>query len=204
MSFGFSGVHRTGKTTTAKEVAARMQLPFIETTVSDVWRGLGVDPSKPMSFQVRMQAQYQILETLAKSYSQHRVFVSDRTPIDLMAYTLADVSAVNEVDHSVLVDYLQACAEAATTYFSAIMVIQPGIPYVNTELKGNDDRSYMELLNTIMRGCMTHPKLTGLRANILSEDVTDLEYRIRLGVSFFDSHRNVQLKHLQEVRKALH
>lgn len=204
MSFGFSGVHRSGKTTTAKEVAARMRLPFVATNASQVWKELGVDPSAPMSFSDRMKGQYRILEEFSSAYSLHRVFVSDRTPVDLMAYTLADIRSSNEVDHSVLIDYLNACAEVTMAYFSAILVLQPGIPYEQAMWKGMASPAYIELLNTVLRGCLSHPGISGVRSSIVHGDIVDLEERIRLGVSYFDSHRNVHLRLSQGVQKALH
>lgn len=100
MKIAFSGPHRCGKTTMAKELANRLGLPFIPMEVSNfpVWENAGISPSdaKSITFAERVAIQFQILDYMENSLKAMGEenpggFVTDRSMFDVFAYLLAGV-----------------------------------------------------------------------------------------------------------------
>lgn len=203
MAFGFAGVHRTGKTTLAKAVADRMCLPFVETNLKDIWKEMGLDASKSYDFATRMKIQYAMLDKVDKAYKQHAVFVTDRTPLCMIGYTLLGFEPGTEVDRSVIHDYIEACFEVSNRSLSQIMVIRPGIEYVQVDNAGNSDELYRLQLEAIING-MTVSSFNKTHTSILGSQVTDLNQRIKIAVTAFDAHRNGHIRGMQGELLSLH
>lgn len=161
---GLCGSHRCGKTTLAKAYAKKCNIPFVETKVSDIFKELGIDPSKLNRIEERIGIQIEILERTCKLYGDANVlggFISDRTPLDMLAYTLADIG--NELlskEVEVLVArYTQDCIDATNNYFATLLLVQPGIPIVEAEGKAASSPAFMEHLNTILLGLMVDERV---------------------------------------------
>lgn len=177
MSFALGGTHRTGKSTLAQIVADRLDLPFLRTDVAGVWARLGLDSTARYSFEDRMKIQYEILEHIREVYSRDRVFVTDRTPLCLMMYTLGDIAQSSGWDMSVLEDYQNACYEMTNRHLSHIFVLQPGIQVEAAQNKGNTDPAYTEKLNVLFKGvAVDHRNSVALYQ--MNREVTDLEERV--------------------------
>lgn len=150
---GLCGSHRTGKTTLADAVSRKMGIPFVRTSTSRVFEENGLDPSAPMDFKTRLRIQHRVLAAADQVWAaQNGPFVTDRTPIDMMAYTLGDIQGKTAVDFSELETYLSRCFEVTNTHFSALTVIQPAIPLVYEQGKAALNRAYMEHLNLLIMG----------------------------------------------------
>ena len=56
-----------------------------------------------------------------------RFFVTDRTPMDMFAYTIAEVSMHNtdEAFGEEIVRYCNACTQATLNYFGLVFIVQP-------------------------------------------------------------------------------
>lgn len=95
--FALSGTHRSGKTTLAKAVAAKLDIPFVEMNVAQVFTDLGISPKSHMDFKDRLFVQGKILRHmeiklgLAASSVHNGVYITDRSPYDVLGYTMADV-----------------------------------------------------------------------------------------------------------------
>lgn len=177
---GLAGAHRTGKTSMAREAARVMELPFAETSVSAVFHSMGLDPAEPMDFQTRLLVQNVILKVLCENWAGYKgAFLSDRTPIDLLAYTMADVQGVtlDTTTEVLMASYARACIEAANKHFGLIMLIQPGIPIVPAPGKAALSRGYMEHLNTLMAGLLVRKDLV-VNSVFLRRDVLDMTDRV--------------------------
>jgi hypothetical protein len=153
MSIGLCGSHRTGKTTLAEIVSQRTGMPFVRTGTSEVFRQCGLDPSQPLDFDKRIWIQHRILDAAENIWSvaQGR-FVTDRTPLDMAAYTLADIHGTTKANFRDLEVYLDRCFEATNRFFGTIVLIQPGIPLVHEEGKAALNEGYLEHLNYLMIG----------------------------------------------------
>ena len=154
---GLCGGHRVGKSTLARAFAEKSGLTFIETSASSVFKEMGLDPAQTYDFTTRLSVQEQILETFEGIYSHHAtggLCVTDRTPIDLMAYTLAEAvgDSVSAQDQDRFAKYVERCIEVTNRRFCALVVVQPGIPLVHENGKAALNVAYIEHLNSIILG----------------------------------------------------
>lgn len=180
MMLGLSGAHRTGKTTLARRFAEVSGYTMVETKVSDVFRQHDLDPRANYPLEKRLWIQLRILEKLEKIYSTNKTYsVFDRTPIDLAAYMLADVSRqeINPATDREVSIYVESCLIVTNAYFSGVVVVQPGIPIVEDLSKAPASLSYMEHLNVINLGLMSSPYLSRTQAFSLSRYCIELDDR---------------------------
>ena len=170
---GLSGSHRVGKTTLAKRYSEEFGLPFVETNASGVYLELGLSPQIDYDFATTLVIQLAILESLLEAYAgQHgRNFITDRTPIDLLAYTMADIrrSNVTSKETDAFMEYRQKCFEAANRYFAVIVIVQPGIPLVDDPTKAPPNIAYMNHINTLLMGLVTDSSMKAGRFFINKE-----------------------------------
>ena len=177
LNYGLCGGHRTGKTTLAQHLATALNLPFVRTTTGHVFSQYGLDPAVPMDFATRLFIQDKILQAAAALWQDSpQPFISDRTPIDMMAYTIADVRGDTFVNHGQLMDYYQACIDYTNQFFSHLAIVQPGIPLIHEPHKAALNPSYIEHLNIVVQGLCAD---SGIKAEIfcLPREVTDLDQR---------------------------
>lgn len=175
---GLCGSHRTGKTTLAEEIAGRCRIEFLRTTTSQVFARYGLDPSLQMDFSTRIWIQHKVVEAAEVVWQQATgFFVSDRTPIDMMAYTLADIQGTTRVDFSELENYLDYCFSVTNRFFSQLVIIQPAIPLIHEEGKAALNRAYMEHLNVLIKGLCNDERL-GCPVSLISRNIVRLNDRI--------------------------
>lgn len=153
--FGLTGAHRTGKTTIAKLYAEKYGLPFV--VLPRVIEQMGLTPADIDTFELRMKVQWAILTEAENLYKQHAgLFVTDRTPLDMAAYALADVrqdmtqEQIDEVNN-----YVTQCYRVANAHFSQYLLFQPGIPYVMEPGKPEPNSAYQCLIDTIITGLVS-------------------------------------------------
>lgn len=152
LGIGLCGSHRTGKTTTAKKLAIDNGMPFVETTTSAVFAKHDLKPSSPMEFSTRLWIQDKVLAAAEDIWSQHRHFITDRTPLDMLAYTMGDIQGRTQVEFASLEQYIQRCFAATNRYFGRLCVVQPGIPLIAAPGKAALNEAYIEHLNTLVLG----------------------------------------------------
>lgn len=161
MSFGLAGAQRTGKTTLAEEISYASGIPFVRTSTSDVFKKEGVDPALPMDFDTRIRLQSLVLDSAIDHWEGCYVpFITDRTPIDMLAYMMADIRAdagLSEDQTAAVKSYTERCFEAINKHFSVVILVQPGIPMVAdpTKLGAGLDQSYAEHMNLLMLGALS-------------------------------------------------
>lgn len=153
---GLCGAHRTGKTSLARTYAAKHGIPFVETSVSAIWRELGYDPGQTYDFNTRLMVQEEILKRVDAKFAEYagREFVTDRTPLDMAGYTLADAigDRVPSTAQKRLKAYLDACFDSTNKRFGVVCLIQPGIPLVDEPGKAVMNEAYIEHLNSLIFG----------------------------------------------------
>ncbi|NMF58507.1 AAA family ATPase [Pseudanabaena yagii] len=177
-NLGLCGAHRTGKTTLAIALADRLNIPFIRTTTSQVFAHLGLDPAEPMDFKTRLFVQNHVLDAAEQIWQNSATpFISDRTPIDMIAYTLGDIQGKTEVDFDLLNQYIDRCFASTNQFFQNLAIIQPGIPLVYEEGKAALNAAYIEHINVLVIGLCGDRRLT---ADVFCNDreAIDLEIRI--------------------------
>lgn len=182
---GLNGAHRTGKSTLAREYAKRNDILYVETSATEVFKQLGLDPRKSYEVDQRLMIQEAVLTALTRQYKEarkkSRLFIADRTPIDMASYMLADVTgkAVQSEALAKLVnEYVKRCLDATMEHFAVVVLVQPGIPIVDAPGKAAPCSAYMEHLNTIQRGLLADERFECQRF-VLPRSITDLEKRLR-------------------------
>jgi len=194
---GLAGAHRTGKTTLAKVCSERLHLPFIETDVASVFKRMSFDPKKRYDFATRISIQWEILKQLIEKYDQanRATFITDRTPFDLVAYTIADINrdGLSEDDQETFMRYMAACFDVADRYFGVVVIVQPGIDIVENKNKANGDKAHMEHINMLLSGFAvnadTHVPFTFIPRHILDIDrrVKCVEESVLIASKAFES-----------------
>lgn len=202
---GLAGAHRTGKTSLARASARALKLPFVEVGPGAVFSGMGIDPAEPMDIQTRLLVQSVVLKEAMEKWAGYKDgFLSDRTPIDMLAYTLADIqgTTLDAVGEALLANYTTACIRATNHYFGLVMLIQPGIPIRHEKGKAAPSRGYMEHLNTIMAGLLARRDLQSDVA-FLRRETLDMNTRIECVVHSYKRIIKEGLQQRSEVA-ALH
>jgi predicted ATPase len=177
-NLGLCGAHRTGKTTLAIALADRLNMPFVRTTTSQVFAQLGLDPAEPMDFQTRLFVQNHVLDAAQQVWQNSATpFISDRTPIDMIAYTLGDIQGKTEVDFDLLNQYIDRCFASTNQFFQNLVIIQPGIPLIYEEGKAALNAAYIEHINILVIGLCSDRRLT---ANVFcnAREAINLEIRV--------------------------
>lgn len=178
MNVGFCGAHRTGKTTLAMEIARLTGKQFVRTRVSEVFAEHGLHAAQDMDFATRLGIQYRILEACESDWKNAAGdFVTDRTPVDFLAYTLGDVLGKTEVNQAEFDHYVERCFDLTNSFFGALVVVQPGIPLEAAEGKAALSKAYIEHINSLVIG-LCHDQRVKSRVITLNRELTDLKERI--------------------------
>lgn len=184
LRIGLCGSHRTGKTTLAKEISSGTGMPFVKTGTTEVFEQSGLDPAEPMDFKTRIWIQHQIINAAKEVWkAEQGNFVTDRTPIDMIAYTLGDIRGATEVDFNELKNYMDHCFEVTNRYFTRLAVVQPGIPLVYEKGKAELNRAYIEHLNTVIIGLCSDERLE-CSSMVIKRNVTDIGDRVTSVLQF--------------------
>ncbi|MCL2874714.1 MAG: AAA family ATPase [Betaproteobacteria bacterium] len=186
MIVGLAGPHRCGKTTLACAFAKKHKLEFVQTSASQVFEDMGLDPAGHYDFATRLTVQEEILRRFDAQYvaARGKPAITDRTPLDMLAYTLADAvqDAVPTGLQGRFERYAQSCFNVTNKRFSVVVAIQPGIPIVAEAGKAAPNTAYVEHLNAIILGLVCDDRISTAHFKI-SRHVTDLEDRMAaLGV----------------------
>lgn len=179
---GLTGSHRTGKTTLAEAFAKQTGIPFVRTSGSKVFADLGLDPQANYPFETRMGIQEHMLRAFSRQYASASsgLFIADRTPIDLMAYTLADVMREphSEEMEKRISAYMDGCFDVLNRHFSMIVVVQPGIPMEADPTKAPIGNAYVEHVANLVMGLTVSERIAAQHFYI-PRDMLDLTARVK-------------------------
>ena len=181
MLVALAGSHRSGKTTLARAVSEKLGLKFVETSASAVFKDLGYKPSDMLPFSARLKVQMEILKRLREQYMANinEFAIFDRSPIDMMGYTLAHANGATDPElEGVLDRYIEDCYKLTNDVFSALIVIQPGIPLKYEEGKAPLSKGYIEHLNNLIIGLTTDERCNVMHFYMPRHRV-DLEERVK-------------------------
>lgn len=156
---GLCGAHRTGKTTLGREYSIVEGISFVQTSATETYKRLGKNPRSMVSFKDRLEIQSEILKDANDLWETEfgERFISDRTPIDMIAYTLADINNSTNLSAEELRladEYIQSCFESINRHFNCLVLLQPGIPIIEEEGKASCNPLFMNHLNSIMMGLL--------------------------------------------------
>lgn len=151
------------------------------TSASSVFGELGYDPQQNYPIEIRLNIQEAILKSFSKQYVSigERAFIADRTPIDLMAYTLADIgreALPNDVEER-LKKYVSDCFGLCNLHFSTLILLQAGIALVADPSKAPISFGYSEHIAQLVMGLTLDERVTACHSYI-PKRITDLEERV--------------------------
>lgn len=186
-NIGLCGAHRVGKTTLAQAFSAATSVPFTRTNTTGVFGSNELDPAMPMSFETRLAVQYRILAAAEEIWAQESaMFITDRTPIDMAAYTLADVQGSTEVDDKQFHNYIELCFNMTNRFFGTLILVQPGIPLVYERGKAALNRAYIEHINSLILG-LCHDERLRCQVMCLRREMTAITERVDTVVNYFSA-----------------
>ena len=185
-AIGLTGAHRTGKTTLAREFAKNTGVPFVETNASEIFAKMGMDPSSEYPIAQRLDVQERILAEFADKWksaiANGNGFITDRTPLDMIAYTLANIGSGEELSPSLenrLENYIQSCFDIVNYTFDFVVVVLPGIKAVHEEGKARASYACIEHIATLIMGLVVSEKII-IPNFYIPRGETDLDGRIEI------------------------
>lgn len=91
MIYGLIGASGSGKTTLAKAVAETLDVAYVPSSITESARRHGFDAVGALSLPDRVKLQFHLLEDHLELIDKApRPMITDRTPIDMVAYLLAE------------------------------------------------------------------------------------------------------------------
>lgn len=202
MVYGFCGAHRSGKTTLARRVAEDLGIEFLEVRTGPVMKAHGINIVADMPMNERIAAQEILLAHHVKTIEEAgRPLITDRTPLDMAAYTLGEVFMNRlkmETDEERRLDarvdaYVATCMALFRRHYQAAVMVKPLEIYVDEDGKPPASRAYQWHFNYLLRGLLDSSKITHA---ILNGD--DFERRVESAGNFVIS----QIEELERERNA--
>lgn len=176
MSFAFAGAHRTGKSTTAKIVAQRLGLPYLDSNVTKEMLAAGFDQVGNLDLERRMECQEKRLELHMEKYAAApRPCITDRSPLDIAAYTLAEFSMHSSVELGQrAAELANRCVNLTRIHYDTLIVPRPLPVYLIEDGKPPPNVGFQHHVQYLIEGMAT--SLSGeITTAILT--VTSLEDR---------------------------
>jgi adenylate kinase family enzyme len=178
---GLCGPSGSGKTTLAQSFSDKNGIPFVKTNATSVFQRFSVSPSSDLFFEDRLVVQNAILDAFEEQYrSQPYGFVTDRTPIDVAAYTLADISRETIYDPKLEVEamsLIERCFDIANRYFVSIINITGNFVSPDDTKDRPRSEAYNYHVQTICLGLLADKRCL-FSPTIMSPDCTDLGLRV--------------------------
>jgi hypothetical protein len=179
LNIALAGAHRTGKSTLAAAYAKSEGYAYIPSRAGEAFSLLGLRVGEPCSIDQRISVQEKILDLHVADIRKHRVgnWISDRSTLDMAAYTLLHAAGSQDCDHQRVVDYMTRCFEVANRHYAMVVLVQPGIPYEAVEGKPPPNPAHQEMLNLVLFGLFQDPRIDTVTATMRRE-VLDLNHRV--------------------------
>lgn len=187
---GLYGAHRSGKTTLARHISEELGVPFVETTSAKVFERYGLTPNSHIDIRHRLAIQCDILREAVDLWAaQPDGFVTDRTPIDMAAYMLAEVTG--EVSGTLDMDFVKAYEkyvshlhQASKLFECVVHCTPPLIKIEDAEFKAKSCPIYgvhlAALMETTARSWF--PEHLNFR---IPQNMTDLDTRKKMSVEIY-------------------
>lgn len=162
MLYGFVGAHRSGKTTLARKLSEDLGVPFHEVSITRMSLALGYNPVMPMTLEDRMRLQLGLLRDYCATVDAlPRPVLVDRSPIDIMAYAIAEFDMVShlKMDAGSLeasAIFVDMCIDATVTRFDFLYYLEPLQAYVADETKATPaaNPAYQRHIALLIQGAL--------------------------------------------------
>lgn len=184
-NIGLCGAHRTGKTTLAIAFSTKTGIPFIPIDAGSVFKKHNLHPSKNMDLRTRISVQQEILEIAEKIWmGNSSIFITDRTPLDMAAYLLADIGngEIDEHTQDEIMSYIGECFRVTKRYFNQLVLIPPAIPFIPSDYKAANNEPLIFSLHYTILGMLS---ALGVPYEKLPNDCLELGDRVSFVESFW-------------------
>lgn len=173
--FGFTGAHRAGKSTTAKLVAGRLGIPYFDASVSATMRERGWNTVAPMTFEERFTMQRVMLRVFnERLQNAPRPAITDRTPLDMAAYTLAELGMHGRLEPHLeeeVTRYVDDCLRSTGEAFDSLYYLRPLPIFVPAETSAPPNRPYQSHIHYLIGGLLDHIPDHVARVSIYTDDL---------------------------------
>lgn len=168
MRLGFTGAHRSGKTTLANFAASEYGLTKIDSPAGKIVQGFGFDMGwdNRLAFNrfegngsvvTGIDMQWEIYNSLLDSLSEAKDnYVSDRTPIDVAAYLMADATGYvgDEWAREQTVLMAEQAIRDTERLFDVVILTPPLLYYLEEVGKPANNPAYQEHHHFLCRGIL--------------------------------------------------
>lgn len=183
LGIALCGAQGTGKTTLAKAFAEFTGADFIASKASEIYRKRGFTVKTDiarLSFEERINIQNEILDVHLEDISKsNNHWISDRCALDFLSYTSLYTLTNTDPDiEEMLTAYTNKCFAVSNQNYNILMLIQPGIPYVETDNRPPPSVNAQEVYNNNIIGMMNNPKLETFKT-IVPRYCTDMTLRLK-------------------------
>lgn len=123
-----SGISGIGKTTLAKAVSERYGIPFVNGSSKVLWEKYDIKDHQDLihrsltDIDFGIQFQYELLKVRRESITGLDSFVTDRSPLDNLVYTMLQVSSNMTKEQNE--DYINTC-KISFPYNSKLLLLSP-------------------------------------------------------------------------------
>lgn len=180
MRVGFTGAHRTGKTTLAKSVSEITKSPYIESPAGAVALEMGINLKAEIPFEHRIAYQTVVLQRMVDQLSSKTSFVTDRTPLDAAAYLLADCGNATGTpkQRSQVALYVENCLAQTAKLFDVIIYVPPAIPYYREANKPPFNEAYQEHHGFLVNGMFHDDEMQVKNRIVIERKLADHKQRV--------------------------
>jgi len=205
MIYGLTGASCSGKTTLAKELSKKLGIPFIPTSITEMAAEAGLpSPVADLNFIDRMNFQVGLLKAFERFLGKiDKPCIIDRTPVDLLAYTYAEVgmhstknalanrtNVFEDYDRQ-LIAYRALCLKLIYTYKPFIIFLRRLPDYEFNDYRPPIGFAYQIHCETLIKGFLSDilPDITTLdveasplkdRLNLVYSEICDYMAEQRL------------------------
>lgn len=180
MLYGISGASGTGKTTLAKRVADDLGITYLSGSITETARKHGFDAVGLLPLDKRIELQIKLLEDhIAMIGEAGRPAIVDRTPIDMIAYLMAEFdmhshrrATAEELQHAA--NYVELALDATAKLYDHIFVVGILDHYEEADTRPKPNPAYQMHTQLLMQGATS--RLWG-RVNLSIMPMQDLEAR---------------------------
>jgi len=159
--YAITGAHRTGKSTLCEDVAKELGIKYIPLNVSEIFKRNNISPKEVLSPAMRFSMQYEILleglNTWGNADEEGTPWITDRGPLDLIAYLINDSFTWGDDWWPEYNEYIHLCLGAQDEFFEKTFLMQPdGVLYDGDNPdKARGSRILQYNMNTVIHGLVS-------------------------------------------------
>lgn len=157
LGIGLCGAHRSGKTTLARDFSVGSGMPYVTLSASEVIASLGLSFMEIKTLDQRLAVQQALVDKCEAVFrDQREPFVSDRTPMDIAAYLMAEAmkDGATPAQQAKIMELLKRCWDIGNETVGVYFLVPPDLPYVAEPGKPDENKPYQEHIHLLIYGLL--------------------------------------------------